>query len=281
MKMTFLKHIVLLVTSVVYFNMSFAQKSKTVKRSSSTYSSENSYLNVNENSSSAGPGETLINYKNGADTYNIKMKLDKVTELYVNDKKIPADSFYVYNGVIEKIKEQIKKDIAQAKLDRKQAEKDRAQAILDRAQAEKDRQQAEKDREQAEKDRQQAQKERAKYQGQAELDRKEAEKDRAQAEKDRQQAIKDRAQAEKDRQQAELDRKQAEKDRKQAEDERALIKSMIEELVNEHIITDEKSITNLVLSAEEFTINGKKQSEELHNKYKAKYIKKPVLRIRM
>lgn len=269
MKIPFLKQSILLVTAVVYITLSFAQKHSRVNRSSSAYSSSNDYLNVNENNS-VHPGQTLINYKNGSERYTIKMTADKVTELYVDDKKIPADSFYLYNDIVNKIKEQIKKDKAQAEEDRKQADKDRAQAALDRQQAEKDRQQAERDREQAEKDRQQAEKDRAKSkddQGQAELYRKQAEKDREQAEKDRQQALKDQAHAVEDR-------KQAEKDRKQAEEDRALVKNLLEELVKAHIIPDEKSVTSLVLTDDEFTINGKKQSAELHKSFKAKFLKK-------
>lgn len=256
MKTQFLKHSILLVTSVLCITFSFAQKNGRLKNSSSAHSDSNNYLNVNDDSS-VNPVQTHINYKNGQEIYNIEMSADKVTELYVNDKRIPADSFYVYNGIIDTIKEQIKKDKAQAEDDRKQAsldmqqaEKDKIQATTDRAHAEEQRKQAEKDREQANKD-----------QAEAETDRKQAEKDREQAEKDREQANKDQA--------------QAETDRKQAEEDRAIIKSLIGELVKEHIIPDEKSITQLVLTSEEFIINGKKQTAELHSKFKAEFLKKP------
>jgi hypothetical protein len=290
MKVPFLKRGILLLAAVAYISLSFAQKDTRVKRSSTTNTSNNSYLNINENHS-ANPGETLINYRNGAERYTIKMTGEKITELYVDDKKIPADSFYLYNSIIEKIKEQVKKDKEQAEEDRKQAEKDRAQAMVDRQQAEKDRaqadldrKQAEKDREQAMKDREQSLKDRARSDNdrggaeasrkQAEKDREQAVKDRAQAELDREQAGKDREQAVKDRAQAELDRKQAEKDRKQAEEDRAMVKSLMDEIVKQNLVTSETAINSLVLSDEEFTINGKKQSEEVHKAYKAKYLKK-------
>lgn len=95
-----------------------------------------------------------------------------------------------------------------------------------------------------------------------------AEADRKQAEKDRQQALKDRAQAEEDRKQAELDRKQAEEDR-------ALVKSLIAELIKQKIVSDEKDVTSVRLTNDEFYVNGKKQSEELHSKFKSTFLKKP------
>lgn len=228
MKTQFLKNSILLVTSVVCITFSFAQKNGRLKHSSSAHSDSNNYLNVNDDSS-VNPVRTHINYKNGQEMYNIEISADKVTELYVNDKRIPADSFYVYNGIIDTIKEQIKKDKAQAEDDRKQAS----------------------------------------------LDMQQAEKDKIQATTDRAHAEEQRKQAEKDREQANKDQAQAETDRKHAEEDRAIIKSLIGELVKEHIIPDEKSITQLVLTSEEFIINGKKQTAELHSKFKAEFLKKP------
>lgn len=228
MKTQFLKNSILLVTSVVCITFSFAQKNGRLKYSSSAHSDSNNYLNVNDDSS-VNPVQTHINYKNGQEMYNIEMSADKVTELYVNDKRIPADSFYVYNGIIDTIKEQIKKDKAQAEDDRKQAS----------------------------------------------LDMQQAEKDKIQATTDRAHAEEQRKQAEKDREQANKDQAQAQTDRKQAEEDRAIIKSLIGELVKEHIIQDEKSITQIVLTSEEFIINGKKQTAELHSKFKAEFLKKP------
>lgn len=269
MKSTFSKQAVVLMTSMLCITLSFGQKNSRLKPPSSIRSNADKYINIQE--SAGNQGESTINYKNGPDRYTIRMLNDKVSELYINDKKIPADSIYLYQAEIDKINEQIKKDKAQAEEDRKQAELDRKQAEKHRAQAEEDRKQAEKDREQAEKDRAQTEKERVRYkadQAQYELNRKQAEKDREQAQRDRQQAEKDRQQALKDRAQAELDRKQAEEDR-------AMVKSLIAELVKQNIISDEKSVTSVRLNEDEFYVNGKKQSEELHNKFKAAFLKKP------
>lgn len=255
MKTAFLKNTILLLTSVICINFSFAQNHPSPRRSSSAQSSTtNRYRNINESSNN---GESTINYKNGRDRYTIRIVQDKVTELYVNDKRIPADSIHLYQAEIDKILEQIKKDRAQAEEDRKQAELDRKQAEKDRAQAQLDRAHAEEHRKQAEKDREQAK-----------LDMVKAEADRKQAEKDRQQALKDRAQAEEDRKQAELDRKQAEEDR-------ALVKRLIAELIKQKIVSDEKDVTSVRLTNDEFYVNGKKQSEELHSKFKSTFLKKP------
>lgn len=277
----------------------------------SRYSSTNSrgtFLTIDEDSS-ISPVQTLITYKEGP-LYIMKLEDEKLVELYVGGRKVPADSFYVYNDLIEKIKLQIKKDREQARLDRIQAEKDRAQAEIDREQAgrdriqadkdreqaERDRGRAEKDREQAERDRVQAQKDAAqaredarqgereqeqsvKDRAQAEKDRQQAVLDREQAGRDREQAVKDRAQAEKDREQAGLDRIQAEKDRKQAEIDRAMMKAMISEIIKDGLAPDENSIRSLDLDEDAFFINGKKQTDAVHAKFKEKYIKTPEGRI--
>lgn len=131
MKTAFLKNSILLLTSVICINFSFAQNPPSSRRSSSAQSSTtNRYLNINESSNN---GESTINYKNGADKYTIRMLQDKVTELYVNDKRISADSIHLYQAEIDTILEQVKKDRAQAEEDRKRAELDRKQAEKDRA----------------------------------------------------------------------------------------------------------------------------------------------------
>jgi len=289
---------------------------------SSWTNSGGTYMSIDEDSS-VSPVQTLITYRNGP-LYIMTLENEKLVDLYVNGRKIPADSFAVYNHLVEKILVQMKKDREQARLDRIQAEKDRAQAEIDRQQADKDRQQAVRDRAQAGKDREQADKDRVqaiKDRGQAERDRQQAlqdagraredskrseqdrgqagndreqalkdatqaEKDRqqaildrAQADRDREQAVRDRAQAEKDREQAGRDRIQAEKDRKQAEIDRALMKSMMEEIVKDGIVPDEKSVRSVELDEDALFINGKKQTDVLHEKYKTKYVKTPSGRI--
>jgi hypothetical protein len=219
--------------------------------------------------------ESRIRFDKEDKSYSLKLVDDKVTELIVDGKTVPADSMHLYKELIDSI-------IAQMEKDRAQAAEDRKQAALDREQAQRDRAQAIRDRAQAEKDRAQAQQDRARAEGDRERmnsDRQQAQKDREQASRDREQAIRDRAQAEKDREQAQRDRAQAVIDRKQAEEDRALIKSLLETAVKDGLVTSTNAVSQLELSGDGFWINDKKQSAEMHAKYKAAFLKKEGSRL--
>jgi len=282
MKTKLLGNIALSIAFTLCITNAHAQTKQPLKHLSSDHSIQGNYTYADSDSSNR---ECIITYYNGGSVYRLKMVDEKVTELYVDDKKIPADSFYLYNTVISKIKEQRKIDRAQAEEDRKQAVRDEQQAEEDRKQSVKDMEQSKRDQEQAEEDRRQAEEDRkqsVKDIEQSKRDQEQAEQDRKQAVKEMEDAKKDQVQAEEDRKQAELDRKQAlrdqeqaEIDRKQAEEDRALVKAVITQLVSDNVIPDEKSLVRLRLTEDELVINGKKQPEELHNKYKAKYLKKP------
>ncbi|HWB25446.1 MAG TPA: cell envelope integrity protein TolA [Chitinophagaceae bacterium] len=265
----FKKGIAITVLSIMGIT-ALAQNKQGSKYQSSDHFGSNEYLYVDDDSS-VNPVQTMISYCHGRDKYDFTLAGDKVIELYVNNRKIPADSFYVYSGLVNRLKEQIKKDRAQAAEDRKQADLDRQQAVKDQAQAEDDRAQAEKDRQQAELDRQEAEKDRQ----QAVQDGKQADRDRMQADEDRKQADLDRQQAVKDRAQAEEDRKQAELDRQQAEEDRKTIDSLLSDLVSYHIVPDRKSVRNVDLSDDGLYVNGKEQPADIAKKFREKYLKKP------
>jgi hypothetical protein len=213
-------------------------------------------------------GESLINFTEDGHRYKIRLTGSKITEMYVDDKKVAEEDYAKYDSLVKKILAQIEKDRKQAEEDRKQAEKDRQQADKDREQANEDRKQAEKDRERADQDRKQADK-----------DREQAEKDRQQADEDRKRADRDREQAEKDRVQAGKDRAQAEIDRKQAEEDRKLLEEMITDVVKEKLVENKEALKSLVLDDTEFSVNGVKQPDNLHSKFKAKYLKNNHRRI--
>lgn len=268
-----------LIFLIIAISVTTAQaQTKTTTRSGTTRyqtSSGNTWMNV-EADSANDPNKRITMYKNG-EVYKIKVVNEKITEMQIDDKKIPEEDFPKYGSMVKEIlvqlkkdEEQAEKDRAQAKLDREQAGRDREQAGRDRLQADKDREQAIHDREQADRDRQQAVKDRA----QADKDKAQSELDRQQADRDRQQAVKDRQQAVRDREQAVKDRAQAEVDRKQAEEDRKLLAALIDDLISEKLITSRDDLYIVQLTDESLIVNDKKQPADLHQKFKAKYLKK-------
>ncbi|HVW59255.1 MAG TPA: hypothetical protein VHC48_04440, partial [Puia sp.] len=75
--------------------------------------------------------------------------------------------------------------------------------------------------------------------------------------------------------QAERDKEQAIRDKKQAEEDRLLVESLMPELVKEGLVPDKKSITSIILDDSDFYVNGKRQPDELQQKFSKKFIKKP------
>lgn len=252
-------------------------------------------LNVMSDSDQ-GNDKTMILEKNG-DKYRIRVIDNKITELEINGKKQPETEFAKYDPMITAILEQIAKDRAQAEKDRQQAERDREQADrdreradLDRIRAEKDRAQAaverdradldrvraEKDRDRADAERRQADKEREHAdleRDRADVERRQSDRERVEAEKHRQSANEDRVRAEEDRRQADLDRERAEVDRKRAEEDRRLFESLIDELISDKLIKSKSGFYEIDLNADSFTVDGKKQPDAVHQKYKSKYLK--------
>lgn len=230
--------------------------------------SGNTFLYFDDDSSSVPP-KTIIAYRDeDGPLYTLHLAGDKVLDLTVNGHQVPADSLGSYGAVIREIKAGVDRARVQARLDRQQAERDREQAEKDREQAERDREQAERDREQAELDRQQAQRDRL----QAEQNRFQAEQNRMQDTLNRIQAERERAQAERDRQQAERDREQAERDRKRAAEDRAILQSIIDDLVKDGLVPDRESVHSMKMNADEFLLNGKPLPEAVQKKYISKYV---------
>ncbi|PYF72706.1 hypothetical protein [Pedobacter nutrimenti] len=164
--------------------------------------------------------------------YQIELVNDQLTSFYIDGEKIASNKWDQYSSEIKEIREQIQKNRIQAEKDREQARKDRAQARMDREQAQKDREQAQKDREQAL--------------------------------KDRQQALRDRDQALKDRDQAIKDQQSAREDKKKTDD-------IINELVKDGIIPNEKALRRLTITNDQISVNGKKLSAEVLKKYQEKF----------
>ncbi|HWB25445.1 MAG TPA: hypothetical protein VG738_08185 [Chitinophagaceae bacterium] len=116
------------------------------------YSRNNQYLHISEDSS-AKPAQTIVSYKDAHDTYDFTFAADRITEMYIDDRKIPADSFYLYGDLVTMANKQLKSDKLHAEFDRQQAERDSKQAELDRRSAAHDDEHAAVDRNKAEEDR--------------------------------------------------------------------------------------------------------------------------------
>ena len=252
-------------------------------------------LNVMSDSDQ-GNDKTMILEK-GGEKYRIRVIDNKITELEINGKKQPETEFAKYDSMVTAILEQIAKDQAQAEKDRRQADKDRERADRDRARADLERAEAEKEREKAELDRDRADEERKQadlqrkqadlQRHQADLERKQAEAERERNHEDREraeharedaavarkQAELQRAEAERDRERAQLDRKRAEVDRARAEEDRKLLESLIDDLVSEKLIKSKNGAFEIQLTTDALTIDGKKQPDALHQKYKSKFLK--------
>lgn len=274
MKKTVVCTVLALALLVMYNGTLQAQKKNSSSRSSISNDDGIKTFNV-EGDPSDSTKNTIFLYKDGK-KHVIKTENEKISELTIDDKKMPESSFGTYELIVKKI-------MMQLKVDRAQAEKDRAQAEIDRKQAEKDLEQAELDKIQAEKD-----------MVNAEVDKKLAEEeliiamknkeevlqvkrlmeqDKKQAEADYQQAVMDKKQAMRDKVQAEADAKQALLDKKQAEDDKATLESIIKDLVTAKVITSEKELTSLYLTKGVLIVNDQKQPDQLHEQFKGKYLK--------
>jgi len=200
-------------------------------------------------------GETDIRFTEDGRKYRIRLKGTTVDEMEIDGEKIPKSEFAKYDVLVKRVIKQIEEHRIEAEKHRKEAAIHREEAAKYRAEAEEHRKVAQKHREEAESHRRDA-----------DEHRKDVEKHRAEAERHREEAKKHREDAEKHRKEAEVHRKEAEEHRK-------LMEAMLNEIVEEKIVRSRDEIKEIVLSPEEFTVNGKKQSSELHQRFKKKYLK--------
>jgi hypothetical protein len=96
-------------------------------------------------------------------------------------------------------------------------------------------------------------------------------KDEEQGEIDRAQGNIDRKQGDIDREQGDMDRAHAAEDKKVVNRDREMMESLIIDLVSAQIIKNKESLFSLALTDSAFIVNGKKQPENIHQKFKTKY----------
>lgn len=255
-------------------------------------------MNVMGEGTAAEPQVIMVQEEKGR-TIVAKRVDNKVQELYVNGEKVEAARQAEFDGLLAYVDEtiaedraqaerdaeqakrdaeQAKRDAAQAKLDAEQAKRDAAQAKMDADQAERDQKQSVLDREQARRDEHQAKldaEQAARDREQAKRDARQAKLDAEQAARDREQALRDAKQAEKDAYQAKLDAEQAKRDAKQAEEDMRVSKLIIASLVADKVIKSDADFRSLILSDTDLVVNGKKQDDALHQKYKSQYLRSP------
>jgi len=227
--------------------------------------------------------ETTLNFSRDGHQYRIKMTGNRITELYRDDVKVAPEDYNKYDSMIkevlaevEKQREEANKMRQEAEVQRKKAEEFRAQAEVQRKDAAKQREEAEVQRKQADVFRAEAEKQRGQAEKQrleAEKQRGEADKMRLEAEQQRKKAEEFRAQAEVQRKDAEKQREEAEKQRKVAEKNREMMEKMLDEIVSEKIVDSRDNLKTVELDEKEFVVNGVKQIDKLHARFKEKYLK--------
>lgn len=247
---------------------------------------------------------TIINTVDGKE-YKIEVKNEKVTSLSIDGKRIPDEKLGDYREITDKIiaetKEQAELARDEATQARMEAENARKQADVYREQAERIRSQnednrkaidlqreqienavkdAEKERliaeynlskvKRSEKDIQREKERMERESGRIQEYRERAEKDRERAEQYRKEADGFKARAEEYRNQAENYRAKAEEYR---EESQKLVNAIVEDLIAEKVIKDKKDLRSFSLNSDELIVNGVKQPEAIHRKFKEKYVK--------
>ena len=251
-------------------------------------------INIDGQGSTTDPQTVYVKDRKGK-TYQYKKIDNKITEMYVDNQKVPEEKWADYNWLVREIDQQMEQDMAQAEADQKQAVLDMAQAQIEQEQAVIEQEQAVREQEQAVREQEQAVKEMAEDiqraqqdakeaaemaavdQQQAILDMQQAEIDQKQAmedmARDKEQAERDMEQAKRDLEQAKRDVEQAKIDMKNAAEDQKMMKNLMKEIISDQLAKDKKSVNSFRLTDKEFEVNGVIQSPAVFQKYKAKYLK--------
>ena len=229
MKKKIFNRAILCLATTLLLTSGYAQKKEQITKKSPT----NAEVTIKTEGNAITDGN-IVDYNDGDHTYSFKIKGDKISDLYVDDKKIPTNEYSKYQSAINKILLQIKKDKELAQQDMMKAQQDQKQAKMNMEEAQ--------------------------------LSKEKAEQDMRQAKIEKQRAEQDQQVAMKDLEKAKLDKLTAEEDSK-------LLNNLLGEIVSEKIVSNEEDISSISLNSTAFIVNGKKQSSSLHQKFKAKYLK--------
>lgn len=204
--------------------------------------------------------------------YEMVQRNGKMISLFIDDQEIAENDYGKYQSEIDKILADIKIQHERAEKEREKAEEMRILADGQRRLADKQREEAHALRLEAEKNREHA----GDLRVNANKNRDEAEKLRVEADKRREAAEDMRKQADQMRVEAEQHRKEAEVHRAHAEKDREAYIKIQEEIISELSsagLAKDKENLSYKLSNDELIVNGAKQSADLHQKLKAKYLK--------
>jgi bla regulator protein blaR1 len=213
--------------------------------------------------------------------YTMVTENNKVSELYVNGKKVPAEEMDGYKNITDKITEQQRQDMESAEEDMAQAAVEQAQAKIEMEQADVELAQAKIEMEQAQKEMQTNQEDAktamedskaamAEAKIEMEQAQEQMKQDMAQAKVAMQQAKREMARSKKEMEQSARVMEQSKRDMEQSE---ILQQKIIGDFIKEGIIKDKADLSSYQLNNEALIVNGVKQPDAVYKKFKSKYVK--------
>jgi colicin import membrane protein len=201
--------------------------------------------------------------------YRAEFVNEKMSELYVDDEKIPQSGWGEYSGAIAAIRVQMEINKQQAKANALQAQRNQEQDRANEEQAKRNSEQAVRNEIQAKKNAEQE----ARDGEQVKHSQKQDEVNKEQAKHNAEQAVRNEEQAKLNRGQEARNAEQAKLNAEQAAANERFMKEFTEDLVSDKIIPDANSLKEFRLDTEGMTVNGVKQPDELYKKYREKYSK--------
>jgi len=178
-------------------------------------------------------GKDILAGHIGSHFYKMVNVDEKLSEVYVDDKRIADDDLTKYDAIIEKIRSSIRDD---------EEERDMRQMARDRRQRERDARQTERDREQQQKDREQRQRDQQARTETVEIACRNCD---------------------------EVNRQNEQEQREQSAEDREMLKKGIQLLVTEHVINNPQHLKTLVLTDSDVSVNGVRQPQNIYQQMRS------------